>query len=147
MKGYLAELEKKSYLYLDPPPRAAGFRGAEGEATTGVEFPFVAPGTIDETTKKGKDKDSKATEAEAEGAEEREIERDLEEIEEEAPPENDEPSSTLSDLTRRALSSAPARPLVPLRPASVAPSHLAAARRSFASFARCGWTPSALKRV
>src|SRR6185436_2544565 len=42
MKGYLADLEKKSYLYLDPPPQAAGFRGAEGEAR-GVEFPFVVP--------------------------------------------------------------------------------------------------------
>ena len=93
MKGYLAELEKKSYLYLDPPPRAAGFRGAEGEATTGVEFPFVVPGTDrrDRPKGKGKDKDSKATEAEAEGAEEQEIERGLEEIEENAPPDDDEP--------------------------------------------------------
>ncbi len=91
MKGYLAELEKKSYLYLDPPPQAAGFRGAEGEVTTGVEFPFVVPGTIDEATKKGKDKGSKATEDEAE---QREIEPDLEKIEVEVPPENVEPSST-----------------------------------------------------
>ena len=106
MKGYLAELEKKSYLYLDPPPRAAGFRGADGEASGGVEFPFVVPGTIDDT-KKGKGKDSKVTEAEAEGAEEQEIERGLEEIEENAPPEDDEPEelapptspATVSPLT------------------------------------------------
>lgn len=52
MKGYLAELEQKSYLYLDPPPRAAGFRGAEGEASTGVEFPFVVLGAEPETKRK-----------------------------------------------------------------------------------------------
>jgi hypothetical protein len=91
MKGYLADLEKKSYLYLDPPPRAAGFRGAEAEASTGVEFPFVVPGTIDEATKKGKGgKGSKETEAEAEGAEETEIERGLEEIEENAAEKDDD---------------------------------------------------------
>jgi parvulin-like peptidyl-prolyl isomerase len=90
MKGYLADLEKKSYLFLDPPPQAAGFRGAEGEATTGVEFPFVVPGTEPET-KKGKGKDSKTSEAEAEGAEEQEIERGLEEIEENAPSDDDAP--------------------------------------------------------
>jgi parvulin-like peptidyl-prolyl isomerase len=92
MKGYLEELEKKSYLYLDPPPGAAGFRGADGEASTGVDFPFVAPGTFAEQEgKKGKGgKNAKPTEAEAEGAEETEIERGLEELEDEAPPE-DEP--------------------------------------------------------
>jgi parvulin-like peptidyl-prolyl isomerase len=99
MKGYLDELEKKSYLYLDPPPRAAGFRGAEGESSTGVDFPFVAPGTFAEQEgKKGKGaKNAKPTEAEAEGAEETEIERGLEEIEEKAPP--DEPSEEIAPPT------------------------------------------------
>jgi parvulin-like peptidyl-prolyl isomerase len=42
MEGYLAELEKKSYLYLDPPPQAAGFR-ANVEGAGGRDFPFVVP--------------------------------------------------------------------------------------------------------
>jgi hypothetical protein len=96
MEGYLEELEKKSYLYLDPPPRAAGFRGEDGEANSGVDFPFVAPGTFAEQAgKKGKGGkgargDAGPTEAEAAGAEETEIERGLEELEEDAPPEDDD---------------------------------------------------------
>ena len=42
LKTYLAELEDKSYLYLDPPPQAAGFRTASGETPLSVEFPLVA---------------------------------------------------------------------------------------------------------
>ena len=45
LKDYLAELEKKSYLYLDPPPEAAGFRSAAGETPLNVEFPLIAAGT------------------------------------------------------------------------------------------------------
>ena len=43
LKSYLAELEQKAYLYLDPPPEAAGFRTASGETPLNVEFPLVAP--------------------------------------------------------------------------------------------------------
>jgi parvulin-like peptidyl-prolyl isomerase len=63
LKAYLAELEKKSYLYLDPPAQAAGFRTASGETPLNVEFPVVAPGTAAELAQ-GKGKKRKgATEA------------------------------------------------------------------------------------
>jgi parvulin-like peptidyl-prolyl isomerase len=68
MEGYLAELEKKSYLYLDPPPQAAGFRTSTGETPSNVEFPFVAPGTIEESGKKGKNANAEDGEEAAEDA-------------------------------------------------------------------------------
>jgi parvulin-like peptidyl-prolyl isomerase len=108
MEGYLEELEKKSYLYLDPPPRAAGFRGEDGEASSGVDFPFVAPGTFAEQAGKkakggkGARGDGGPTEAEAAGAEETEIERGLEELEDDAPPEDDDlPEIEPDDLPER----------------------------------------------
>jgi peptidyl-prolyl cis-trans isomerase SurA len=94
MKEYLVELEKKSYLYLDPPPQAAGFRSSSGEAPGGTEFTLIAP--ADDAAGAGEAKDGEATvgadaagdEDAAEAAEEGEIERDLEELEEETPPED-----------------------------------------------------------
>ena len=111
MKGYLAELEKKSYLFLDPPPQAAGFRGAEGEATKGVDFPFVAPADAEAGGDEAAPAEAAVDDAVAEGAEEEEIERGLEEIEEAAPPQRGEPV----DL---APSDDPAEPTNPAEPPS-----------------------------
>jgi hypothetical protein len=100
MKEYLAELERKSYLYLDPPVQAAGFRSSTGEAPGGNEFPLVAPDTaatgdgsvaagdtaVDDTAVDDTAVDDTAADPEA--AEEKEIERGLEEIEAETPPED-----------------------------------------------------------
>jgi parvulin-like peptidyl-prolyl isomerase len=65
MKTYLAELEKKSYLYLDPPPEAAGFRTASGETPGNVEFPLVPPTPEGEGGKNAEKRAAKAAKAAA----------------------------------------------------------------------------------
>ena len=67
------------------------FPRREGETTTGVEFPFVVPGHHGRHEERQGQGRLQGAEAEAEGAEEQEIERGLEEIEENAPPESDAP--------------------------------------------------------
>ena len=39
--GYLVDLEETSYLFLDPPEAAAGFRTATGETPLSAEFPIL----------------------------------------------------------------------------------------------------------
>ncbi|MDX1382938.1 MAG: SurA N-terminal domain-containing protein [Thermoanaerobaculia bacterium] len=41
MNEYLVDLEKKSYLFLDPPPEAAGFRTATGETPLSGELSLM----------------------------------------------------------------------------------------------------------
>lgn len=69
MEGYLVELAKKSYLYLDPPPQAAGFRGGESESSTGIEFPFVVPSETATKDRDGGGKNGRKAKAGAEATE------------------------------------------------------------------------------
>lgn len=48
IKEYLVELEEKSYLFLDPPPEAAGFRTSSGETPLNVDFAIFDPAAAED---------------------------------------------------------------------------------------------------
>ncbi|HVR30893.1 MAG TPA: peptidylprolyl isomerase [Thermoanaerobaculia bacterium] len=82
LKSYLSELEAKSFLYLDPPPEAAGFRTASGEIPLNVEFPLMPPAS-EGSPAKGRARGAADAVEDAEAAVEREIEDDLRQAPEE----------------------------------------------------------------
>lgn len=68
LEEYLAELEEKAYLYLDPPAPAAGFRASSGKRRRDPDFPLLRPSDAEDEELVGKAVEEAAEEATAEEA-------------------------------------------------------------------------------